>query len=270
MRRCSFVFWCAAMVCLLVPSGQVRASSVGFNVTFTGDGTNFSSNFGSYWGGEFEAYNVTAPVGLLATQASPVRLVDNTFQTFCVEFQEDVNLGVQYYATLDDRVLYNGEQNSTGVPLYDATALLFSKFWNGSLNGYAGETYNYTLGNGREESAKSLERAIWAIQNHDLSYLQKEGLSSPDARAGAWYNQAILDVGGALSTGNPFNVTVMNVWKDQASAYTWDGREQSQLVMVGPQFAPPVAVPLPSSVAGGGAMLLLMLARYKWRGRRAA
>jgi hypothetical protein len=268
MRRCSFVFWCAAVACLLVMQGQARADS-GFNVTFAGDGSMYSSNFTTYWAGEFKAYNVTAPTGLLATQGAPVTLGAGTFQTFCVEFQEDMQLNVPYYATLDNTVIYSGDP--TGVPLYSATALLFSKFWDGSLDTYAGKTYSYAPGGSREESAKSLERAIWAIQNpdHALDFL-KQGITTEDPRARAWYDQAAFDVLHGVLPGNIADVRVMNVWKDQASAYTWDGREQSQLVIVGPQFAPPVIVPLPSSACAGGALLLLMAARAAWRGRKAA
>jgi len=111
-------------------------------------------------GGEFQAIQVAGDVGLLAGAASGFQPI-NTFQTFCIEIQENINYGVQYNAKLSTAAR-NGSYGSSGGSdaLDPRTAYLYTQFRLGTLAGY---NYNGT-NTQRKASADALQRAIWFIE----------------------------------------------------------------------------------------------------------
>jgi hypothetical protein len=148
------------------------------------------------------------------------------FQTFCVEYNEFINLGGTYTATISDGAIYGGvgggidPDGSGPLPQTDlvsvGTAYLYSQFAQGTLVGYT-----YTNGAARAASAVMLQEAIW--------YLEDEiGLTAGQIDANTFLQAAFAAYGeGAKdNSGGLYGVRVLNlggVAPDQ---------KQDQLIMV--------------------------------------
>jgi len=80
----------------------------------------------------------------------------DSFQSFCVERDAYVRdwAPSTYYVTVSDRIMNDNEA------LKPATAYLYSAFRAGTLGGY-----DYTPGAGRADSARSLQAALWYVQD---------------------------------------------------------------------------------------------------------
>jgi hypothetical protein len=81
---------------------------------------------------------------------------DDSFQSFCVQRNAYVRdrAPSRYYVTVSDQIMRGGEA------LRPETAYLYSAFREGTLDGY-----DYTPGSGRADSARSLQAAIWYVQD---------------------------------------------------------------------------------------------------------
>ena len=104
-------------------------------------------------GGEFTA-NPTGIAGVADGVA---------FQTFCVEYNEQINLNQSYSVVVNTKAMNGGVLPAgTGDPLDPKTAFLYNAFLNGNLAAYG---YNYTPGAGRSASAGALQDVIWYIED---------------------------------------------------------------------------------------------------------
>ncbi len=84
------------------------------------------------------------------------------FQTFCLEYNERVELNRRYDVVVNDRAI-NGGLTPAGVgdPLDPKTAFLYNAFLNHDLAAYG---YDYTPGASRSGSAGALQEVIWYIE----------------------------------------------------------------------------------------------------------
>lgn len=82
----------------------------------------------------------------------------NTFQTFCLEGDEQIKSGVTYEAVLNDKVV--GKSQGEGDPLSLGAAFLYYEFAKGTLDGYS-----YTGGtDARKTSAGLLQNTLWWLE----------------------------------------------------------------------------------------------------------
>jgi hypothetical protein len=220
-----------------------------------------TSSFSNGVGGEFMGYSINGVP--YKDQANVVQLQDNTFQTFCVEYNESFIEGRTLYAQINEYARF-GSGGGTPDPFHpgmmydlldDRTAYLFTKFSLGELN-----NYSYTPGSSRVASAGHLQKAIWYLE-------QEVAFSSITVQAQQWVAEANAAVaaGGSWYGKGLGNVRVLNLWTDATHQDKYH-KAQDQLVFLDlPQQAPP-AVPLPS-VALGGTGLFMALGLLRRAGR---
>ncbi len=122
---------------MLVP--QVRANSV----VLTQDAYSYDV------GGEFNA--VTSPDNFLPYY-SPLAVVGNGFQTFCIETAVEFSPGNTYSYTLSS-------SDSQGRDLTQGAAFLYDEFGHGVL-----PNYDYADAGARQSDAGALQAAIWWFQ----------------------------------------------------------------------------------------------------------
>ena len=201
-----------------------------------------ADSFGANPGGEFKA--TTFAGATLAPTGANVLDAGSKFQTFCVEYTENISFGPTYSWGLNTGAIgggvSGGGQNlvpfgGTGVgdPLGSMTAYVYSRFWNGVLT-----NYSYTSAT-RASDATELQKLIW--------YLEGEITTVPaviGSKALAWYNQAVEattpGTDNAITWGGIGNVRVLNL-SDGSGL-----KSQDQLVMV---------VPTPTAVIAGSSLL---------------
>ena len=119
-------------------------------------------------GGEFQVSNVSG--GLAATAGANYAAgvtafhlgggnasVMNSFETFCIEYNEEFSPGGNYNYAISSAAIKGG--TTTGDPLSKGTALLYSEFAQGIL-----PSYDYTPGSGRISTAGDLQNAIWWLE----------------------------------------------------------------------------------------------------------
>ncbi len=110
-----------------------------------------------YWsgvGGEFTLYPHKVP-----------GLIDGVgVQTFCVEYNEYISLGVPYSAVVNTKAI-DGGVGGGGDPIDPMTAFLYDAFCDGALASYG---YDYTPGVGREISAGALQGVIWFLEGERI------------------------------------------------------------------------------------------------------
>jgi hypothetical protein len=82
-------------------------------------------------------------------------------QTFCMEYNEYLQLNRFYDVVVNDKAL-NGGVGSVGDPLNPKTAFLYDSFLNGTLDAYG---YNYTPGAARAYSAGALQDVLWYLED---------------------------------------------------------------------------------------------------------
>jgi hypothetical protein len=189
---------------------------------------------GSYAGngGEFHLSRITGElVGKFVGGAA--QLSSDSFQSFCLERDESVRTNPHTY-TINTEANGGGVNTDSGDPLSPEAAYLFTGFTLGTLS----TPYNYALGAGRSADARSMQLAIWLLEDEilptHLEYVANTKAKSfvAEAKSSGW-----TDIG---------NVRVLNM----LGKY---GRPaQDMLVMV----------PLPAAVwAGGGLLGCLGMAR---------
>jgi hypothetical protein len=179
-----------------------------------GDAVVLTQNAYSFFpGGEFNA--VTSPDNFLPYY-SPLAIVGDGFETFCIETTVDFNPGVTYSYTL-------GNLDSRGVALSEGAAFLYYQFAEGILPGY-----DYTDTGARNADAGALQSAIWWFQGG-----QTYG-GFPTATTDAFYSYATNSL-GLLNADAPNNgfypVDVFQMWDANSQP------AQNQLVVV-PDNAP--------------------------------
>ena len=181
---------------------------------------------------DYTTVNGTNPGDANGTRMNPGFSGLVGFQTFCIEYNEFIELNGIYEADISDGSIYGGvaggvDPDGAGpLPKTDkismGTAYLYTLFATGNLTGY-----NYTNGSGRESSAVSLQKAIW--------YLEDEiSLTLSERNANIFLTGAIgalTEFGGiaAAKADNDFNlyhVRALNLWSATGQA------KQDQLIMV--------------------------------------
>ncbi len=81
-----------------------------------------------------------------------------TFQTFCLEYREYIDVNTTYTAYLNNKAI-NGGVGPAGDPISKGTAYLYHQFQSGTLEGY-----NYTDTDDRLDSAGALQLTIWWLE----------------------------------------------------------------------------------------------------------
>jgi len=153
-----------------------------------------------------------------------------TFQSFCLETQEPVNVGQQVEASITTDALLGDSRWPSGSAWYPGgeaagpyggdqidqrTAYLYTQFRQGTLAGY-----NYTPGTAsdslnedREQSALNLQTAIWYIEHEYDYYLNGGAKLSTEA----WDFVTLADT--AVTSGawsGLGDVRVLNLWEPES------------------------------------------------------
>jgi hypothetical protein len=110
--------------------------------------------------------DLNSPWGLYSSNTRDIGNHDPSFQSFCLEKHEYVDMGIEYNIVINNRAI-NGGVGPQGDPISKGTAYLYHEFQLGAL-----ESYDYNTNRGhRSISAGYLQNMIW--------YLEDE-ISSPD------------------------------------------------------------------------------------------
>lgn len=164
-----------------------------------------SSPFSAGNGGEFTATPLVGNVGLTGLAGD---LSGGSFQTFCMEHDENFHPGNVYTVVMNTGAV-GGDVPSGFDPLDDRTAYLYTLFRTGALG-----AYNY--GGSRQDTARDLQQAIWYIEDEAggaNNYFVAQA-NAAVAVGGDWYGRGIGDV------------RVMNLYNGDGS------RAQDQLTLV--------------------------------------
>jgi hypothetical protein len=154
------------------------------------------------------------------------------FQSFCIEAYEPVTVGNTYQVVVNDEAILGDGLRPGELPgpdggdlLSPESAYLYTEFRAGTLAGY-----NFTLGAGREGSARSLQTAFWYLEG-ETEY-QDFGMLSPQAQ-----NFVTAAQGSGWTTIG--DVRVLNLYGGST------GKEVNQDMLA-------LVVPVPSAMLLGG------------------
>jgi hypothetical protein len=114
-------------------------------------------------GGEFNITNFGAATNsLYAVEA----LVNNGFESFCLETDEYVSIPGTYNAAVNaqNQAMGGGSNTNTGDTISRGTAFLYDLFSRGILTGY-----DYNPAAGRVTSAAALQNTIWWLEDENVS-----------------------------------------------------------------------------------------------------
>lgn len=120
-----------------------------------GTGTISQSGVSAGNGGEF---TITPTAGYLGEMGLPADFSATSFQTFCMETNEQFSPGGSYDMCINTVAIMGGS-GGPNFALQPETAFLYWNFRNGTLAGY-------DYGAGRQASAAQLQQAIWFLQGN--------------------------------------------------------------------------------------------------------
>ncbi len=219
----------------------LNATNVMGVITVTLNDTPYNDTSGG--GGEFSAVST----GGFINNYSPLAKYDPTgaapigFETFCIEYNEHINYGVTYTATISSGAISGGSGggispitpygSDTIDRISKGTAWLYSQFAAGTLAGYA---YNTTLA-ARQQSSALLQNAIWRLEGELVSNPVNPFLASAITHFGS-LTAAAADANGA------YRVVALNLFTTGAHPQ----HAQDQLAIV----------PEPTTVIAGALLLL--------------
>ncbi len=219
-RRSIFMFLVVAAVFAIFSQ-----SAFAYQVKTTGGG-----GYGIYQtgnGGEFTLQvdsDLIPVLGHYSALTSNQGNTRNTFQSFCLELNEDIKANTVYNVAISDEAKAGGVGGATGGEdeISKGTAWLYSQFAKGTLAGY---DFAGTVAE-RKASASILQYAIWMLED-EKAY-----------NASNIYIQAAIAMFGDLATAKAdsegaYNVKVLNL-----TDVTNGALRQDQLVVV----------PIPSAV----------------------
>ena len=154
--------------------------------------------------------------GLYSSNTRDIGNHDPSFQSFCLEKNEYIDMGSTYHVAISDRAI-NGGVGPQGDPISKGTAWLYDQFQSsgGGLSGY-----NYTEGTGRENSAAALQATIWWLENE-----------AGDPGSGNTFRNMVLSQFGSFANAHADNnglypVGVLNLTDSEG------GLHQDQLVCI--------------------------------------
>ncbi len=190
-----------------------------------------NNNYAMGNAGEFTITNVSLPSGVVFGASSDIS--GNSFQTFCVEHSEHIGPPATYWADITDYATEggggsNGNKGPGNKPSDDVspeTAYLYTQFRTGALGA---EGYEYTPGDDREKDARSLQIAIWLLENERTVGQLGSELLSVKNQAITWRDLAVDAVANNVWTSGIGNVRVLNLWGDANRTIF----RQDQLVMI--------------------------------------
>ncbi|UCD50355.1 MAG: hypothetical protein JSW27_22865, partial [Phycisphaerales bacterium] len=104
-------------------------------------------------------------------------------QSFCIER----GVYVQAEPATTYNVAVSGKVMNSGVPLTLEAAYLYTQFRDGTLAGH-----DYTVGDGRADSARSLQAAIWHVQGQGSDLIDLLNPNPPWVPMGAGSDGALL------------------------------------------------------------------------------
>ncbi len=189
-------------------------------------------------GGEFQVTVTNSDNVLLPT--------GTTLQTFCLEYNEHVGYNQPYSVEINTETLLGGVGGGPQDPLDSRTAWLYNQFADQTLTGYDFDDN----GIGRKHTARSLQRAIWFIED-EIASLAGDNLAQSFvslAEASDWHQ-----------AGNGFigDVRVLNLWKNSDGT----GYAQDQLFRL-----PTVPAPGAMLLGGMGTIMVGCLRRRYFNG----
>src|SRR5262249_6460790 len=129
----------------------------------------------------------------------------NPLESFCLEYNESLNLGQQYYADVNTAAVHGGVGGGDPDPLDPKSAYLYQRFITGTLANYV-----YDLSDGgsqRAHSADDLQNVLWYIEDErPISWVPGDG-----SRRDLLYQDAVANAGPTIG-----NVRVLNLYEDAA------------------------------------------------------
>ncbi len=227
-------------------------SALAAQVTFHGSDQYRRDNGGEFqarvWSGYAGETGKASDVGLPGS----VNNAYKTFQTFCLELDENVDLNPsnpqiaanQVTTTISDTAQLGGVNTDAGDRISAQTAYLYTQFRNGTLAGYAYSdltTSDSRTVMARRDTGRALQLAFWVLENELSGVPTNQGNPFGDSienLAASYISQANAAVAGAW--GNTIgNVRVVNYLRTNGQF------GQSMLTLV----------PLPASVWMGVGLL---------------
>jgi hypothetical protein len=160
----------------------------------------FYDSYGNGPGGEFRGV-VVQPLAF-----APIDLVTNqpgAFETFCVEKNEYIAFGIEYFAGVSTAAIHGGMGGGDPDPLDPLTAYLYERFATGNLTDY---TFDLTDGGtARAASADALQHVIWYIEQEE----DKSWTDGDNSLADRYYQDAMAHAGSGVG-----DVRILNLWSD--------------------------------------------------------
>ena len=150
---------------------------------------------------------------------------NGNFVTFCLEYSEHIQMGVQYYYQISTATTANND------PISLATAWLYNQFLNGTLSGY---DYTPDIGSevGHRNSANALQRAIWFLEDEVGGDGYGGSTYVVDALAATAALAAPGENGKTAAANGAYGVKVMNMWQNYDARTGYSGAKQDQLIRV--------------------------------------
>ncbi|MCC6677599.1 MAG: hypothetical protein IT436_10690 [Phycisphaerales bacterium] len=181
---------------LVLGAGVAGSAEV---ISLSIDPDRYTSTIGTGYGGEFAATTFSRPE-LVIAQPPEVNIGGGVFQNFCVS-NDDLIFGDSYDWVMSKTVVTEFPGH-VSHPLADATAYLFTRFWDGTL-----DNYDYDASAGRVESAFALQLVLWRFEDA----LFPGDPFPPQSQA--WYDEAIAAVapGGSWYGMGTGDVWVLNL-----------------------------------------------------------
>jgi len=291
MDRLVFCAMNAAVLAGTAMAGQVHVYYTPFQ---SGNGGEFRIvNVSGYAGkvGTYSDITVAHAYNLQGGDGSTVGYAaQQDFQTFCIERNEHVSNNTVYNFQMGAGAMRGGQGGGNPDPVSDATAWMYIKFRNGTLNNFgynggglaaaqiAGEgfsVWSQQPGNAdnkqearRERASRTLQHVMWALEDENVGDNPNNLTAAELAQAQAWINAANAAVAAgfrnndrvkALNLFNDANGNGVIDWNDANRNGRYDRNEtgeemfQSQLTLV----------PLPTGVALAGTGMLGLLSRRR-------
>lgn len=141
--------------------------------------------------------DLNSPWSLYSSNTRNIGHHGTSFQSFCLEKHEYVDIGSTYSVVINDRAI-NGGVGPQGDPISVGTAYLYHQFQLGTLQGY-----NYKPGDApdRDDDAQKLQNTIWWLEgeinkkpNNEFTSLVEALFPNPKADNNGAYPVEVLNL----------------------------------------------------------------------------